>query len=234
LLSHVHGDHLGDLIQPSANAGTCAKPDFSMKVAPNSNTVNIAVGKKSKLIVGGEMAKFFARRIKEAGGEPPQVQLVRFGATTKIGGVGIASVPAVHSNGLDPAFLHKDHGEALEANGLTAYVGPPGGFVLTFSNGLVVYLSGDTGITAEQGSGGAPVLQGLADGAEHRRYLHHRADRGRLRDQRTGQVEGGDRFACQRVVHRGRRAAGRDRGCAAPAHSSRGGCRRNARHSAMS
>ena len=29
-------------------------------------------------------------------------------------------------------------------------IGPPGGYVLTFSNGLVVYLSGDTGITAEQ------------------------------------------------------------------------------------
>src|SRR5262245_17002167 len=28
LLTHVHGDHLGDLIQPSANAGSCAKPDF--------------------------------------------------------------------------------------------------------------------------------------------------------------------------------------------------------------
>ena len=25
LLSHVHGDHLGDLIQPSANAGACPK-----------------------------------------------------------------------------------------------------------------------------------------------------------------------------------------------------------------
>ena len=59
-------------------------------------------------------------------------------------------MPAVHSNGLDPAFLHKDHAHALEANGLTAYMGPPGGYVLTFSNGLVVYLSGDTGVTAEQ------------------------------------------------------------------------------------
>ena len=36
------------------------------------------------------------------------------------------------------------------ATGLTAYVGPPGGFVLRFSNGLTAYLSGDTGITAEQ------------------------------------------------------------------------------------
>jgi len=39
---------------------------------------------------------------------------------------------------------------AILAAGLTAYVGPPGGFVLRFSNGLTAYLSGDTGITAEQ------------------------------------------------------------------------------------
>ncbi len=150
LLTHVHFDHLGDLIQPAENAGTCARPDFSVKVAPNSNTVNITVGKKAKLIVGAEMAKFFALKVKQAGGEASQVQLLRYGALTKVGGVSVSSVPAVHSNGLDPAFLHKDHGDMLEANGLTAYLGPPGGYVLQFSNGLSVYLSGDTGITAEQ------------------------------------------------------------------------------------
>jgi L-ascorbate metabolism protein UlaG (beta-lactamase superfamily) len=62
----------------------------------------------------------------------------------------VASVPAVHSNGISPDFLEGDLAEHLEANGLTAYLGPPGGYVLQFSNGLVVYLSGDTGITAEQ------------------------------------------------------------------------------------
>jgi L-ascorbate metabolism protein UlaG (beta-lactamase superfamily) len=62
----------------------------------------------------------------------------------------VASVPAVHSNGLPPAFLSKEQAQLLESNGLTAYVGPPGGFVLRFSNGLTAYLSGDTGITAEQ------------------------------------------------------------------------------------
>ena len=41
-------------------------------------------------------------------------------------------------------------GEILAKASLTAYVGPPTGYVLKFSNGLVVYLSGDTGITAEQ------------------------------------------------------------------------------------
>ncbi len=151
LLSHVHGDHLGDIHQSGANAGTCAAPDGSVKATPNSNTVNIAVAKKAKLVVGAELASFFAQKMKTAGGDPKQVQLVRFGASAKVGGVTIATVPAVHSNGLHPDFVDsKEHADALRASGLTAYVGPPGGYVVRFSNGLVVYLSGDTGITAEQ------------------------------------------------------------------------------------
>ena len=148
LLSHVHGDHLGDVTQPSANAGECGKPDFSVKATPNSNTVTIAAGKKATLIVGGEMPAFFNAKMKAAGGDPKLVKLLRFGAHTRVGKVGVVSVPAVHANGLSPAFL--ENAEMLVANGLTAYVGPPGGYVLQFSNGLVAYLSGDTGITAEQ------------------------------------------------------------------------------------
>ena len=34
--------------------------------------------------------------------------------------------------------------------GIAGYVGEATGYVLTFSNGRVVYLSGDTGVTAEQ------------------------------------------------------------------------------------
>jgi L-ascorbate metabolism protein UlaG (beta-lactamase superfamily) len=47
-------------------------------------------------------------------------------------------------------MLGGELGKMMNAAGLTAYAGPPTGYVLTFSNGLVVYLSGDTGITAEQ------------------------------------------------------------------------------------
>lgn len=150
LLSHVHGDHLGDAIQPAANAGTCAKPDFSVKVAPVSNTVNIVVGKKARFVLGGEMPAFFGPVLEAAGGQRSQISLVRFGATTTVGRVTIASVPAVHSNGLSPIFIGSDYAKLLSQVGLTAYVGPPGGFVVKFSNGLVAYLSGDTGITAEQ------------------------------------------------------------------------------------
>jgi L-ascorbate metabolism protein UlaG (beta-lactamase superfamily) len=150
LLSHVHGDHIGGAHQAAANAGDCGKPDFSVKDTPASNTVNIVVGKKAKFLIGSDMPAFFAPKVKAAGGDPTQVQLVRFGAMAKIGGVKVATVPAVHTNGVGPDFLEKDLGDTLRANGLTAYVGPPTGYVLTFTNGLVVYLSGDTGITAEQ------------------------------------------------------------------------------------
>ncbi|HEU4353099.1 MAG TPA: MBL fold metallo-hydrolase [Burkholderiales bacterium] len=151
LLSHVHLDHLGDLIPPSPNAGTCGKPQFSVDVTPNSNFVNIALAKQAPMIVGGEMHTFFQAKVKSLGGDPAKlVRLVRFGAQTMVGKVMVASVPAVHANGLPPVFLPKEQAQALNTAGLTAYVGPPGGFVLRFSNGLTAYLSGDTGITAEQ------------------------------------------------------------------------------------
>jgi L-ascorbate metabolism protein UlaG (beta-lactamase superfamily) len=151
LISHVHGDHLGDLHQPSANAGACGKPDFSVVATPNSNSVNIALAKQAPLVVGGEMNFFLAAKVKSLGGDPGKlVRLVRFGASTMVGKVFIATVPAAHSNGLAPAFLSKELGQLLESNGLTLSVGPPNGYVLRFSNGLTAYLSGDTGITAEQ------------------------------------------------------------------------------------
>jgi L-ascorbate metabolism protein UlaG (beta-lactamase superfamily) len=150
LLSHVHNDHLGLSHQPAANAGTCPKPDFSVRDVPNSNTANIAAGKKAKILAGSDMHVFLAAKVKAAGGDPAQVQLVRFGALVKMGGVSIATVPASHTNAVAPEFLDKDLSDALRANGLFADVGPPVGYVLRFSNGLVAYLSGDTGITAEQ------------------------------------------------------------------------------------
>lgn len=150
LLTHVHGDHLGAGYGPAANAGTCARPDTSVSALPHSNTVNIAVAKKAKILVGSDMNTFFAAKVRQAGGDPASVQLVRFGASGKVGGVKVATVPAVHSNAVAPDFLDKALGDTMRANGLLASVGDPTGYILTFSNGLVVYLSGDTGITAEQ------------------------------------------------------------------------------------
>src|SRR3546814_19700215 len=96
------------------------------------------------------MGSFFTKKVANAGGDASQVQLVRFGGERAVNGVKVYSVPAVHSNGLSTAFLEGTHAEALAANGLTAYLGPPGGSVVELTNGLHVYLSGYTGHTAEQ------------------------------------------------------------------------------------
>jgi len=150
LVSHVHGDHLGDRRITAANQGTCAQPEASMSTIPNSNSVEIAVGQSANMIVGSEMSQFLANKVEGLGGDPSSVQLVRFGASREIDGVSFTTVPAVHSNGLSGDFIEGELGESLSAAGLSAYVGPPTGYVITFSNGLVVYLSGDTGVTAEQ------------------------------------------------------------------------------------
>jgi L-ascorbate metabolism protein UlaG (beta-lactamase superfamily) len=150
LLSHVHADHLGPAHQAAANAGACGKPDFSVRVAPNSVTTVVAAGKNARILAGSDMHTFLAAKVGAAGGDPKLVQLVRFGALAKVGGVSVATVPATHTNAVGPEFLDKPLADALRANGLGADVGPAVGYVLRFSNGLVAYLSGDTGITAEQ------------------------------------------------------------------------------------
>mgnify|MGYP001812993604 FL=1 len=150
LVSHMHGDHVGNQHIKAPNAGTCAKPDTPIDVLPNTNSVNIALAKESHIITGSEMPKFFASKLKALGGDPARSQLVRFGASIEVKGVRITTVPAVHSNGIAGDMIEGDLGKMLNAAGLTAYAGPPTGYVLTFSNGLVVYLSGDTGVTAEQ------------------------------------------------------------------------------------
>ena len=150
LLSHVHGDHLGDRRIAAVNAGTCAQPQADVSTIPNSSSAEIAVAKGASIVVGSEMSRFLANKVEGLGGDPESVQLVRFGASREIDGVKFTTVPAAHSNGLSGDFIEGELGESLSAAGLSAYVGPPTGYVITFSNGLVAYLSGDTGVTAEQ------------------------------------------------------------------------------------
>jgi L-ascorbate metabolism protein UlaG (beta-lactamase superfamily) len=150
LISHMHGDHVGDKHIAEPGNGDCKSTSFPVKSLPNTNAVNIAIAKGAKIITGSEMPKFFSAKLKALGGDPKNSQLVRFGASRTIGGVTITTVPAVHSNGISGSMVGGDLGDMLNAAGLSAYAGPPTGYVLTFSNGLVVYLSGDTGITAEQ------------------------------------------------------------------------------------
>ncbi|CAN7372935.1 MBL fold metallo-hydrolase [Acidovorax sp. LjRoot118] len=150
LVSHMHGDHIGNAHNKAPNSGTCASPDMSVSALPNSSAVNIALAKKSKIVTGSEMPPFFAAKLKANGGDPANSMLARFGGSVTVGGVRIATVTAMHSNGVDPDYIGGQLGDAMKAAGIAGDVGLATGYVLTFSNGLVAYLSGDTGITADQ------------------------------------------------------------------------------------
>ena len=150
LVSHMHGDHAGNAHIKAMNAGTCQAPETPVSAMPNSSAVLIAVAKKSKIVTGSEMPPFFAAKLKANGGDPANSILTRFGGSVTVGGVRIATVTALHSNGLDPDYIGGELGKAMKEAGIAGDVGLPTGYVLRFSNGLVAYLSGDTGIVADQ------------------------------------------------------------------------------------
>ena len=67
------------------------------------------------------------------------------------GGVQISLVTAKHDNTQETQLVMDPLGTELAAQGLYLSSGDPAGYVITFSNGLTVYLSGDTGPTADMG-----------------------------------------------------------------------------------
>jgi glyoxylase-like metal-dependent hydrolase (beta-lactamase superfamily II) len=50
LVSHMHGDHVGNAHNKAPNSGSCDNPDVSVSALPNSNTVNIALAKNAKIV----------------------------------------------------------------------------------------------------------------------------------------------------------------------------------------
>ena len=180
LLSHAHYDHLGSqkLSQdPDADTASCTFAAGTTSAIPNSNTAEIAAAKNSAVIAGFGLANFLDGKIENILGVPtaecPIVgptnemivprkapcngglgiggkRTVRFVSADQ--GVQITPVSAQHGNELLNAFLDEPLRSNLAANKLDAYVGVANGFVITFTNGLKVYLSGDTGHTADMAS----------------------------------------------------------------------------------
>ena len=149
LVSHMHGDHVGNSHQKALNSGSCEQPDVSVSSLPKTSAVEIALAKNAKIVTGSDMPSFFAAKLKANGGDPANSVLARFGGTVTVGGVKISTVTAMHSNGVDPDFIGGDLGAMMKAAGIYGDVGLATGYVLRFSNGLATYLSGDTGITAD-------------------------------------------------------------------------------------
>jgi L-ascorbate metabolism protein UlaG (beta-lactamase superfamily) len=166
LLSHAHTDHLGDARPNRSAPGTCAAPAAG-PANPDSNFVRIAAAKNAAVIAPGELPDFLGRKIQNLRGAAtaacqangldsifdvplaaPCTATLRPGGSRTArraggtSGVRIAVVPAVHSNGINAQFLDTPG----VAPGLSGYGGSEGGFILQFTTGLVVYLTGDTGM----------------------------------------------------------------------------------------
>ena len=174
LLTHVHTDHLGDVKlaqDPNDPNASCGGDLITSPTVPYSNVAEIAAGKNSAVLVSADVSTFLMNKIASLRGVPtpscsagnevvvprsePCSSNIGFGAkrtvTMQSGtpGVQITVVHADHGNGLDPSFLIEPERSNLSSNGLLAPMGPALGYVLTFSNGLTVYLTGDTGQTSD-------------------------------------------------------------------------------------
>jgi L-ascorbate metabolism protein UlaG (beta-lactamase superfamily) len=171
LLSHAHGDHIGDQKLKAVGAGDCANSE-RLPAGPNSTTAEVAAAKNAAIVMTNDMGTFIARKVQNIRGKPVGVCPQTEGATampvaapcrsnTHLGGVFVAKVPnapqgveitivfASHANNVPLSLLSDAHRANLAPDDTSIVLGPPTGYVLKFTNGLVAYLSGDTGIHTE-------------------------------------------------------------------------------------
>ena len=172
LLSHAHGDHIGDRKLKAPGAGSCAAID-SLPAGPNSMTAEIAAAKNAAVVMTSDMGAFIGTKIQNIrGGAPIAFCPQSAGAinvpvaaacrsNTHLGGAFIARaagasqgveitiVFASHANNVPLALLSESQRANLGPDGMSMVLGPPTGYVVRFSNGLSAYLSGDTGIHSE-------------------------------------------------------------------------------------
>jgi L-ascorbate metabolism protein UlaG (beta-lactamase superfamily) len=172
LLSHAHGDHLGDRKLKALGGGTCAAPE-TVPAGPNSMTAEVAAAKGAALVMANEMGIFVGAKVaglrggkatafcpqKEGVTDVPVAEACR--SNTNLGGmftaraagaaqgVEVTIVYASHANNVPLSLISEAARTMHTTEGTAPILGPPTGYVVKFTNGLVAYLSGDTGIHTE-------------------------------------------------------------------------------------
>jgi L-ascorbate metabolism protein UlaG (beta-lactamase superfamily) len=150
LVSHGHGDHLG------STPAIAAAKNAAVITAPNLSNF---IGKKVQAITGAPTPScppsppgfgFNEMTVPRPG---PCTALLGISGSRVVtmggSGVEIATVPANHDSSAAAAAVSDPLKTELTTEGLSAYLDPANGFVLKFTSGLSVYLTGDTGLTAE-------------------------------------------------------------------------------------
>jgi L-ascorbate metabolism protein UlaG (beta-lactamase superfamily) len=171
LLSHAHGDHIGDQKLKALGAGECANSE-RIPAGPNSMTAEIAAAKNAAIAMTSDMGTFIGGKVQKISGKPVGVCPQTAGVTsvpvatscrsnTHLGGAFIARAPnaaqgveitvvfASHANNVPLSLLSEAQRAALGPDSTSIVLGPPTGYVVRFTNGLTAYLSGDTGIHTE-------------------------------------------------------------------------------------
>ena len=118
VVSHMHGEHLGNAHNAAPDSGSCEKPDVAVSSTPKSSAVEFALAKRSKFVASSEMLPFYAARLKATGGNPDDVIVERFGGSATVGGVRVAAVSALHCKALDPDCIGGDLGRAMKTAGI--------------------------------------------------------------------------------------------------------------------
>ncbi|HSV19074.1 MAG TPA: MBL fold metallo-hydrolase [Casimicrobiaceae bacterium] len=174
LLSHAHGDHIGDQRLKAIGAGTCEASQVT-SAAPSSTTAEIVASKNAAIVMIVPLANFIGTKVAAIKGKPtaacaqtgndivvppsaPCLATVQTGGTRALRtteakqAVEIIAVPAVHDSTVPRELLGAEARKALDTDNVSVQLGPPSGYVIRFTNGLVLYLSGDTGMHAEMRS----------------------------------------------------------------------------------
>ncbi len=172
LLSHAHGDHIGDQKLKALGAGSCANSE-RVPAGPNSTTAEIAAAKNAAIVMTGDMGGFIGTKVQKIRGGAPVAPCPETAGVTSVPvaapcrsntylggtfiaraagasqGVEITIVFASHANNAPLSLLSEAQRANLGPDGTSIVLGPPTGYVVRFTNGLVAYLSGDTGIHSE-------------------------------------------------------------------------------------
>jgi len=170
LLSHAHGDHIGDQKLKALEAGTCESPQ-TVSAAPHSTTAEIVAAKNAAVTMVSPLGNFIGRKVEAIRGKPtaacagsgdigvplegPCLALAQTGGARffKASGaskaVEVVVVPAMHESTVPASLLGESARGPLSADNMSLTLGPSNGYVIRFTNGLVAYLTGDSGLHAE-------------------------------------------------------------------------------------
>lgn len=176
LVSHAHSDHIGasKMTQSPDDPGATCSSVVTVPT-PDSNAAEIAFAQKLAIVGSQDLSAFIAFKTQKLsnGAAVPTCQAsgpgnetvtplsgpctgsIGYGAKRTIRaanaatGVQIALVQALHGNALPNTLLSDTLAAGLAASGVGFSPGAPSGYVISFTNGLRVYLSGDTGQTSD-------------------------------------------------------------------------------------